>query len=275
MNALSTIRFVSLVAVACAGLVTACGSDESSSPSGSGGSIAGEGGAAGQGGTGTGGQSQGGSAGQANGGSSGQANGGSAGQGNGGSAGAGGSTQKPSLVINELDYDQVSPPDDTAEFIEILNTGAAAVTLDGLALVMVNGKTGAEIYKEVDLTGTLAAGAYLLVHDSSLTPPGTCGLTLSLGADNVIQNGEKDAIVLIAKGGSEPIDAVGYEGTVAAMTYGTATVPTTEGTGTTAADSNTEAGSIVRFPNATDTQNNDADFKFTKTPSPCADNVVN
>jgi hypothetical protein len=251
----------------------ACGSDDDTTPaSGTGGtSQAGQGGAAGEGGAG--GQSQGGGAGQTAGGAAGQSNGGSAGEATGGT---GGGAATPTLVINEVDYDQISPPDDAGEFIEILNTGSAAVPLDGLVLVMVNGKGGgAQIYKEVELKGTLGPGAYLLLHDTSVVPPATCGLAISFGVDNLIQNGESDALVLVHKATNTAIDALGYEGSVAAMTYGTGTIATTEGTGTTAADSNTEDGSLVRFPNGTDSQNNDADFKYTKTPTPCADNVVN
>lgn len=268
---LSKIRLFPWAAIAAVALVAgfgtaACGSDDDggTTPQGTGGTSPGEGGAAGEAGA----------AGQAGAsGAAGQA--GAAGQGTGGSAG--GSTGPATLVINEMDYDQVSPPDDASEFIEILNTGTAAVSLDGLVIVMVNGKNGgAEIYKEVPLTGTLQAGAYLLLHDTSLVPPSTCGLTLDFAADDVVQNGATDAVVLLRKDTAEVIDAVAYEGSVADMTYGSATVKTTEGTGTTAEDSNTEAtGSIVRSPNGTDSQNNDADFKFTKTPTPCAENVVN
>ena len=64
------------------------------------------------------------------------------------------------LVINEVDYDQVGA--DTGGFVEIANTGTAAATLDGIALVLVNGGDGAE-YGRKALTGTLAAGAKLVV----------------------------------------------------------------------------------------------------------------
>ena len=59
-------------------------------------------------------------------------------------------------MINEVDYDQVGA--DTGGFVEIANTGTAAATLDGIALVLVNGGDGTE-YGRVALTGTLAAGA--------------------------------------------------------------------------------------------------------------------
>jgi len=40
------------------------------------------------------------------------------------------------LVINEVDYDQVGT--DTAEFIEVYNSGSQAIDLSTLALVLVN-----------------------------------------------------------------------------------------------------------------------------------------
>ena len=54
------------------------------------------------------------------------------------------------LVINEVDYDQVGA--DTGGFVEIANTGTAAATLDGTALVLVNGGDGTE-YGRKTLTG--------------------------------------------------------------------------------------------------------------------------
>ena len=46
------------------------------------------------------------------------------------------------LVINEIDYDQVGA--DTGGFVEIANKGTSAATLDGIALVLVNGGDGTE-----------------------------------------------------------------------------------------------------------------------------------
>ena len=56
-------------------------------------------------------------------------------------------------MINEIDYDQVGA--DTGGFVEIANAGASAATLDGIALVLVNGGDGTE-YDRVDLTGIYA-----------------------------------------------------------------------------------------------------------------------
>ena len=48
---------------------------------------------------------------------------------------------RPTLVINEVDYDQ--PGTDTAEFVELKNTGSSAVDLGELTLELVNGSSGA------------------------------------------------------------------------------------------------------------------------------------
>ena len=42
-------------------------------------------------------------------------------------------------MINEIDYDQVGA--DTGGFVEIANRGTSSATLDGIALVLVNGAT--------------------------------------------------------------------------------------------------------------------------------------
>lgn len=247
MDISSKIRLFPLAVVLALGLaaaVAACGSDDEgggTTPAGTGGTTA-QGGAAGEGGA-AGASGEAGSAGAANGGAAGQATGGSAGSATGGSAGtgtggSGGSVDVPSLVINEMDYDQISPPDDAAEFIEILNTGSTTVLLDGLALVFMNGKAGAsDVYKEVTLTGSLDAGKYLLLHDPSFTAPAECGLAIAFDADDVVQNGANDAVVLLVKATNQVVDAVAYEGDTADMTYGGATIKTMEAKGTTAADS--------------------------------------
>ena len=64
-------------------------------------------------------------------------------------------------LINEIDYDQVGA--DSGGFVEIYNAGGGAADLTGIALVLVDGGTGAE-YLRRTLTGTLAAGAYLVVE---------------------------------------------------------------------------------------------------------------
>ena len=58
-------------------------------------------------------------------------------------------------MINEIDYDQVGA--DTDGFVEIANTGDGPATLDGIALVLVNGGDGAE-YARRDAHGHTRSG---------------------------------------------------------------------------------------------------------------------
>jgi hypothetical protein len=156
------------------------------------------------------------------------------------------------LVINEIDYDQVGA--DSGGFVEIYNAGGSAADLSGIALVLVDGGTGAE-YLRRTLTGTLAAGAY---HVVEVDP----------------QNGAPDGVALIGAGGSL-LDALSYEGAIESATIGTVTYNLVEGTVLPAAtaDSNTVAGSLSRIPNGSDTDNAATDWAFTGTVTQGAANV--
>jgi hypothetical protein len=158
------------------------------------------------------------------------------------------------LMINEIDYDQVGA--DAGGFVEIANTGATAVTLDGIALVLVNGGDGAE-YDRVALAGSLAAGGYL---------------ELSVDA----QNGAPDGVALVDTGTGTLLDALSYEGEMVAATISGQTYDLVEGTALAAstADSNTVAGSLSRLPDGTDTDNAATDWAFTATATPGAANVA-
>lgn len=157
------------------------------------------------------------------------------------------------LVINEVDYDQVGA--DTAGFVEIANTGDAAATLDGIALVLVNGGDGAE-YARKTLTGTLAAGGYLNI-------------------DVDPQNGAPDGLALVDTGSGALLDALSYEGPITAATIGTATFDLVEGTmlPVDVADSNTVDGTLARLPDGHDADDAATDWAFTTTPTPGAANV--
>jgi hypothetical protein len=158
----------------------------------------------------------------------------------------------PRLVINEVDYDQVGI--DAGGFVEIANIGDSTATLDGVALVLVNGDGGVE-YDRVSLTGTLVAGGYLKV-------------------DVEAQNGAPDGVALLDQAGTL-LDALSYEGEITAATIGGQTYNLVEGTAlpATVADSNTVNGSLSRLPNGTDTNNAATDWAFTTTPTPGAANV--
>ena len=156
------------------------------------------------------------------------------------------------LVLNEIDYDQVGA--DSGGFIEIYNAGDGPADLAGVALVLVDGGTSNE-YLRRTLSGTLAAGAYLVVEADA-------------------QNGAPDGVALIDAGGGL-LDAVSYEGAITAATIGTATYSLVEGTvlPAAAADSNTVAGSLSRIPNGSDTDDAATDWAFTTTVTQGAANV--
>jgi len=157
------------------------------------------------------------------------------------------------LVINEVDYDQVGA--DTGGFVEVENTGTAAATLDGVALVLVNGGDGTE-YARKALTGTLAAGARTTVE---VDP----------------QNGAPDGVALVDTGKSTLLDALSYEGAITGATIGGTTFSLVEGTmlPIDVADSNTVEGTLARIPDGADADNAVADWAFTTTPTPGAANV--
>jgi hypothetical protein len=157
------------------------------------------------------------------------------------------------LVINEVDYDQVGA--DTGGFVEIANTGTAAATLDGTALVLVNGDDGTE-YGRKTLTGTLAAGAKLVV-------------------DVDPQNGAPDGLALVDTAKGTLIDALSYEGAIHRATIDNKVFDLVEGTllPVDVADSTTVDGTLARLPDGKDTNDAAADWAFTTTPTPGAANV--
>ena len=184
------------------------------------------------------------------------------------SAGTGG------LVINELDYDQLDT--DTGEFIELYNAGSSTVSLANVALVLVNGVGGAE-YLRIDLSGagTLAPGAFLVVANAAVTlPAGVARLPL---ANNTVQNGAPDGVLLLDTSTGTVIDALSYEGSITAATLMgvTGTRSLVEGTplATSAADNNATPASLCRLPDGTDTNDAASDWAITTTPSPGAPNV--
>jgi hypothetical protein len=156
------------------------------------------------------------------------------------------------LAINEVDYDQVGADGDG--FVELKKTGTAAVDLTGIVLVFVDGADGEE-YKRTALTGTLAAGGYLVVASDP-------------------QNGAPDGLALIDSAGAL-IDALSYEGSIASALIGTKTYNLVEGTvlPATVVDSNTTAGSLIRNPDGRDTNNAASDWVFTKTLTRNAANI--
>nr|MBA2383557.1 hypothetical protein [Actinomycetota bacterium] len=111
-------------------------------------------------------------------------------------------------------------------------------------------------YARASLTGTLAAGGHLSV---------------ALEA----QNGAPDGVALVDTAAGTLLDALSYEGAITAATIGSSTFDLVEGTvlPTSVADSNTVAGSLIRFPDGSDTNDAATDWRFTATPTPGAANV--
>ncbi len=150
------------------------------------------------------------------------------------------------VLINEIDYDQVGA--DAAEFVELYNPGIVSVDLSTFTLELVNGSGGGAVIDEsIALTGSVAAGGYYVICQDVLTVPNCDQESISS-----FQNGAPDAVGL-RNVDMTLIDAVSYEGDTGA--------PYTEGTGTTASDSNSlDLVGLSRSPGSIDTNNNDADF---------------
>ncbi|MBI4703618.1 MAG: DUF4215 domain-containing protein [Deltaproteobacteria bacterium] len=181
----------------------------------------------------------------------------------------------PGLVLNELDYDCVG--DDNDELAEILNVSGSPIDLKGKSLVLVNGANDTE-YGRIALgpAGTLAPGQFLVVGSKTLLPkvPGSA-LTIALGAakDN-IQNGAPDAIGILDEQKGKLLDALSYEGSVTkGNVNGVGPLSFVEGAACKASDSNATPGSLIRWPNGSDTDDAATDWAFTGTLTPGAVNV--
>jgi hypothetical protein len=147
-------------------------------------------------------------------------------------------------VLNEIDYDQVGA--DSDGFVEVFNAGAGAADLSGVALVLVDGADGLE-YLRRPLAGTLGPGEYLVVAADA-------------------QNGAPDGVALVDTVSGATLDALSYEGAIAALVEGTP-LPAE------VADSNTVTGSLARIPDGSDTNDAATDWRFTTTVTPGAANV--
>ncbi|MCB9179307.1 MAG: lamin tail domain-containing protein [Flavobacteriales bacterium] len=155
------------------------------------------------------------------------------------------------VVINEVDYDQIGT--DNAEYLEIKNIGTTAFPMQYLSVVMINGNNGgAAEYRTIESSSwpALEPGDYFVIcGNQSITV--NCDHAAS-PMTNLIQNGSPDAIALIWTPDSSIIDMLSYGGDVPGYT---------EGTGTSAEDTNEQDGlSLSRWPDGSDTDDNDADF---------------
>ncbi len=179
------------------------------------------------------------------------------------------------LWINEVDYDNVGADND--EFVEIYNYGPSPVDLTNISLVLVNGSSTVNAeYDRIALAsiGVLNPGEYLVVGSPSLlaTVPVAVPTVAFASASNSIQNGAPDAVALVDFAGLTVIDALSYEGEVIDPSIPGLPSPVVlvSGTATSAADSNSLAGSIVRV---SDSGDDDSDFQFSGTPTPGAANL--
>jgi len=137
-----------------------------------------------------------------------------------------------SILINEFDYDQVGS--DTAEFIELFNTGNSIVSLDNFSIDLING-SNASTYRTISLNGfSIDSSDYFVIcGDASLVA--NCDYSFT-SASSWMQNGAPDAIALFQN--NTLLDSISYEGSLS---------PYTEGSELTVKDSNSETVSISRF----------------------------
>ena len=181
----------------------------------------------------------------------------------------------PTLVINEVDYDQVGT--DGAEYIEILNVGANPVSLAGIEVRLINGATSAEYDAyPLSLAGpTLAPGQFLVIASPGVTvAPGALTIPTNF-ATNVVQNGAPDGIALFDLNSNQMVDALSYEGAInaAVLTGVPGTWDLVEGTAFAGADSNAVDATLVRLPNGTDTNDASVDWAVSSVLTPGASNL--
>ena len=166
--------------------------------------------------------------------------------------------QAATLLVNEIDYDQAGT--DTAEFIEILNPGSAAVDLDAYRFELVDGADG-EPYLSYDGSGQLGAGKFLVIADQAVIdglPQNTPSLLLT---GSGVTNGP-DGVRIVAQADGRVVDAVHYERAVPGAGEGSPTQ----------ADPDEQDTSIGRCPNGFDSDDNGLDFR-TMTATPGAANT--
>ena len=182
-----------------------------------------------------------------------------------------GAVDNSRLVINEVDYDQISS--DTTEFIEVFNAGTGPANLANYAVVLVNGSNSAEYlrFNLADAGASLPAGSYLVIKNAAVTVPG--GVLTLATADSTVQNGAPDGIAIIDTSDSSVVDALSYEGaiTAAVITGLPGPVSLVEGTATPLVDDGTTVSSMARTPNGADTDDAATDWALA-TPSPGASN---
>jgi len=153
------------------------------------------------------------------------------------------------VIINEIDYDQ--PGNDTAEFIELFNSGDSDISLDNYFIDLINGNNSSR-YRTIDLSGfNIDANSYFVIcGDASLVT--NCNYSFTT-TNSWFQNGSPDAVALYEN--SNLLDSLSYEGTLATFTEGDA-LPLA------ISDNNDDIVSIGRIVNGLDSNNNALDFEL-------------
>ncbi len=151
------------------------------------------------------------------------------------------------IVINEIDYDQ--PDEDTAEFIELFNSGSSIISLDNYSIDLINGRDEST-YENINLNGfSINAYSYFVVC-SNTSLVANCNYSFT-SSNSWFQNGAPDAVALYD--GTDLLDSLSYEGLFS---------PYTEGDALTIKDNSTGILSISRITDGVDTNNNLLDFEL-------------
>jgi hypothetical protein len=163
------------------------------------------------------------------------------------------------LRLNEVDYDE--PGFDTAEFVEIVNTGSQRYRLRHVALVLVNGTDSAE-YRRIPLAGRLGSLRRLAIATPSVSvDPAARVIPMPLARDD-LQNGSPDGVALVDTANDVVLDALVYEGSIDDATIDGLpdTVSLMSGQPVRESDGNEVPGSICRLPDHVDTDEDDHDW---------------
>jgi hypothetical protein len=171
---------------------------------------------------------------------------------------------QPTLVINEIDYDQ--PGSDVAEFIEIHNFGSTAADLTRVTLDLVDSSGNNLAGYDLGLAGDLLpAGAYLVVAQTAVIqnlPTGVLTVTLPIGNDDIPNTAPLG--LQLYDSGYGVLDSVTFDGKIVGLT---------EGPQGADGDSDSSDVSIARIPDGQDTDDNRGDFATTSTITPGVANV--